>query len=345
MTQDHRVLVRVLVTGVSGFLGGHVALELLRQGYSVLGSVRDLAKAAHVRQALGAAGADTTRLEFCELDLLDDAGWSEAASRCRYLLHVASPFLLVMPEDENELIAPAVEGTRRAIRAALDAGHERIVLTSSLAAVDSGHLDYDRVFTTADWSDPNGPQVNAYIKSKTLAEREAWKLVEARGARDRLCVINPGSIVGPLLDDDPGTSGLVIQRLLKGKVPMVPDMILPYVDVRDVAAAHVAAISRSPAAGSRHILTNPAVSLTAIAEMLRIAEPDRADKISGRRMPGWLAVVFGLFDSSLRDGRSYLGIVRQYDASSGQRLLGRDLRSTSDAISDMARSMIDRALA
>ena len=106
---------RVLVTGISGFLGGHLALALLKSGYTVRGSVRNLDRAAAVRETLAAAGGDVTRLEFVALDLLSDSGWDEAMSGVRYLQHTASPFVLETPKDPQELIRPAVEGTRRAL--------------------------------------------------------------------------------------------------------------------------------------------------------------------------------------------------------------------------------------
>ena len=130
---------RVLLTGVSGFLGGHVALQLLEAGYVVRGSVRDLAKADKVRDTLARAGADVSRLEFVALDLTADKGWAEAMQDVRYLQHVASPFVTSMPKDKMELIGPAVEGTTRALEAAFAARVERAVLTSSLAAVMYGH--------------------------------------------------------------------------------------------------------------------------------------------------------------------------------------------------------------
>lgn len=336
---------RVLITGISGFLGGHVALAALRQGYVVRGSLRDLARADHVRTALRVAGADVTRLEFCVLNLLEDDGWAEAASGCQFLLHVASPFTLSLPKDEKLLIGPAVEGTRRAIQAALAAGHERIVLTSSVAAIDGGHDNYNRELTADDWTNIDGPYVNAYSKSKTLAEQAAWSLVEANGEQERLAVINPGTMLGPLLDDDPGTSVAVIQRLLTGKMPMIPNLILPYVDVRDVADAHVAAMTAPAAAGQRHIVTNPCDPLPGIAHMLRHGLPRQSDRIPKYQLPSFMASALALFDKSLSDNKAYLGVLRHYDGSSGSQLLGRSLRPTRESVMASAHSLLERRLA
>jgi nucleoside-diphosphate-sugar epimerase len=335
---------KVLVTGISGFLAGHVALTLLARGYSVRGSVRSIAIATQVRAWLVEAGADIDRVEFCVLDLLKDQGWHEAASGCRYLQHIASPFVLTMPKNEDDLIRPALEGTRRAINAALETGHERLVVTSSVAAIDGGHADYSRSLGTADWSNLDGPHITAYTKSKTLAEKAAWSLADRASARERLAVINPGTLLGPLLSSDAGTSAGVIQRMLKGEMPMVPDLILPYVDVRDVAEAHVAAMTSSAASGNRHIVTNAALPLMDIGEILRTRLPGQSAKVPKRRMPAWMATLFALFDASLRDGKTYLGVRRRYDTSSGAALLGRPLRPTAGAVEATARSLLERRL-
>mgnify|MGYP000521454509 CR=1 FL=1 len=162
---------RVLLTGVSGFVGQHCAVELLKQGYTVRGSVRSLAKEQEVRQGLAPYIEATDRLEFCELDLLKDEGWDAAMADCDYVLHVASPFAIAVPKNEDEMIRPAVEGTLRALKAAKKAGVKKLVLTSSTVAMVGdkkvNHLDQDS------WTDPDSAKATPYMKSKTLAEQAA----------------------------------------------------------------------------------------------------------------------------------------------------------------------------
>lgn len=335
---------QVLVTGVSGFLGGHVALQLLKQGHSVIGTIQNSEKAAAIRKALGDAGAELGHLTLVELDLLRDEGWREAAAQSDCLIHVASPFVITMPNDPQELIKPAVEGTERALRAALLAGHSRIVVTSSLAAIDCGHSDYSKVFTEDDWTDLAGPDVTAYSASKTLAEQRAWELAEAAGATSRLAVINPSAILGPLIDDDPGTSALIVQRILKGEMPIVPNIILEYVDVRDVATAHVRALSDPVACGRRHILSDASLSLMEITMILRESFPEFHWKLPRREMPKWFAQLVSLFNKSLRDSRAYLGVRKRSDTSCGVSLLGHSLIPAAEAVRATARSMIERGL-
>lgn len=335
---------RVLVTGVSGFLGGHVALRLLASGYDVLGSVRAASKIDATRRALREAGAALDRLAFCQLDLLDDAGWAEAAAKCSFTIHVASPFVTTMPKDAAELTRPAIEGTERALRAAWQAGHQRIVLTSSLAAIDCGHADHARPLNEDDWTDLGSPLITAYIASKTMAERHAWALAEAAGATQRLAVINPGAMLGPLIDEDPGTSAAILLKMLRGEMPFVPNVILEYVDVRDVAAAHVAALTSPTAGGRRHILAESSLSLMDVAAILRTALPQHAAKLPRHEMPAWLTRLVALWDAGVRDSRAFLGLRNHTDHSRGLALLGHALIPAAASVAACGQSITSKGL-
>jgi len=336
----------VMLTGVSGFLGGHVALELLNQGFSVRGSVRDLKKAGKVRATLSKAGADVSKLEFVVLDLLSDSGWDAAMDGVRYLAHTASPFVTEMPRDKNELIRPAVEGTKRAVAAALKAKVEHIVVTSSMAAIMYGH-DRARTapFTEADWTDLAGRDANAYVESKTRAEKEAWFLVDAAGRHDDLTTINPSAIFGPLLDDDAGTSVALLARMFDGSLPAAARISFVSVDVRDVAAAHVAALTAPAARGRRFVMGSGTLSLMQMADILKKAVPDRAGKMPRFEVADWLVRIVAIFDKDVRGNLGELGVVKYADASAVEGLLGRKLIGPGDAVIASANSLIANGIA
>jgi nucleoside-diphosphate-sugar epimerase len=330
---------RVLLTGISGFLGGHVALQLLNSGYTVRGSLRNLGRADKVRDTLARAGADLSRLDFVALDLLDDKGWNDAAEGCRYVLHTASPFVLNLPEDKMDLIRPAVEGTERALKAALQAGAERVVLTSSMAAIAYGH-DRGRTtpFTARDWTRLDGRGVNAYQESKTLAERRAWEIMEAAGRREALATINPSGIFGPLLDEDPGTSALLVQRLLNGSVPATPRIPITAIDVRDVAAAHVAAMTAPTAGGQRLPMGESTMFFGEVARILRMSYPGY--RIPRVEMPDWVVRIYGLFDRDVRGNLGELGYIKRLDSSAAIALLGRPLIPAAEAFRSTAECLV-----
>ena len=163
----------VLVTGGTGFLGGWCIASLLERGYDVRTTVRDQARERRCVDAAKAAGADPgNRLTVLAADLTSDAGWADAVAGCRYVLHVASPFPPVQPKNPDELIVPARDGALRVLRAALDAGVERVAMTSSIAAVRSDRDSSEAApFTEADWTDGDDASRTPYVRSKTLAEQ------------------------------------------------------------------------------------------------------------------------------------------------------------------------------
>ena len=144
----------VLVTGGSGFVGSHTIRQLLAEGHEVRTTVRSLdRKPALVTLLESDDGAPADRVEFFAADLNSDDGWVDSVRGVEYVLHIASPFPIAQPKDENGFIIPARDGALRVMRAARDAGVKRVVLTSSFAAVAYGHgvtEQQGRVFTEDD---------------------------------------------------------------------------------------------------------------------------------------------------------------------------------------------------
>jgi len=332
----------VLLTGISGFIGGHVGLELLKQGYAVRGSVRSLSKADKVRDTLKKAGADVSRLEFVALDLNSDTGWTEAMAGVRYLQHTASPFVTSAPKDKMELIRPAVDGTRWALSAALKADVERIVVTSSMAAVYYGHdkSRSERPYGPDAWTNLQGRHINAYTESKTLAEREAWTLVDAAGRHDDLAVINPNAVMGPLLDEDPGTSAALIARMMDGSLPAAARLYFPVIDVRDVAEAHVQAMTAPEAGGHRFPMGGDTIAFLEFANIIRRAMPEFGKKLPSYAVPDWVVRTFAAFDADMRANVGELGVIRRTDSADAIKLLGHPLIPVEDAVLATARSLV-----
>jgi len=297
---------RVLVTGISGYIGQHVAAELLQQGYEVVGTVRSTAKTGATGDSI-AAVAPAERLSFVEADLLSDAGWDAAMQGCTYVVHVASPFAVAEPKNENEMIAPAVEGTKRVLNAAKRAGVKRVVLTSSVVAMTSGKPSGQ--YGPDAWSDVNAP-IGAYAKSKTLAERAAWDIA-ADGTME-LVAINPGFVLGPPLGAaGDGQSVAMISTLLAGKMPMIPDVAMGMVDVRDVAKLHVAALTAEAAPGKRYIAASAEpVAMSDLANVLRSAG---YTKVPTRKAPNFAIKAMSLFDREAKGMVPQLGKKIAYD--------------------------------
>jgi nucleoside-diphosphate-sugar epimerase len=156
---------QVLVTGGSGFLGAHIIVALLNAGYRGRTTVRSLSRENEVRDVIAAGGADAgDRLAFTSADLTTDTGWPAAVDGCDYVLHVASPFPAADPEDEDDVIVPAREGTLRVLKAGRDAGVKRVVVTGSYVAIGYGHRPEDREFTEDDWTNADSPDVNTYAR-------------------------------------------------------------------------------------------------------------------------------------------------------------------------------------
>ena len=259
---------KVLVTGASGYIALHCISELLDSGFKVKGSLRDLKRKDQVINSLKKDNS-INNLEFCYLDLLSDDGWDEASSDCDYLIHIASPFTLQEPKNEKELIEPALEGTLRALKSAKNNGIKKVVLTSSMASIAYGHSK--EIVNNKDWTEIN-KNVGSYIKSKTLAEKAAWDFIQNQSNKSLvLTTIHPGMVFGPLLSDDiEGASCSLINSLINGKFPAIPDLYFTVVDVRDVVKLHVQSLKKQASNNKRIIATSQnSISFLEISKLLR----------------------------------------------------------------------------
>jgi dihydroflavonol-4-reductase len=330
---------QVLVTGGTGFVGAHSIAQLLQQGYRVRTTVRSLTRERDVRAMLAEAGVDASALQVVEADLLDDAGWPDAVADCTYVLHVASPFPVTQPKDENELIIPARDGALRVLRAARDGGVRRVVLTSSIAAVGYGHGTLHHTLSEDDWTDVNGPNVSPYVKSKTLAERAAWDFIT--GGEMQLAVVNPAAIFGPVLSRDLSASIELLQRMLAGKVPALPHIAMSAVDVRDVADLHLRAMTHPDAAGQRFLAAaGDPMQLPAMARMLRDRLGADAARVPTRTIPNWVVRLLAPVNPTLRDVAPLLGDAKQLSHEKALRMLGWAPRSNEDAVLASAESLV-----
>ena len=332
----------VLVTGGSGFIGGHCILQLLAAGHQVRTTVRNFKREGEVRATLNRAGAVSgDQLTFFAADLEKDAGWAEAVTGCEFVLHVASPFPAGVPKHEDDLIVPAREGTLRVLRAARVASVKRVVLTSSFAAIGYGHKPQTRPFDETDWTDVNGEGVSAYAKSKTLAERAAWDFIGKEGSSLELSVINPVAVFGPVLGPDFATSILLLKRLMDGAVPGVPKLYFGVVDVRDVADLHIRAMTNPDANGGRFLAVagNP-VSILDIARLLKSRMGAAAKRVPTRQLPDWVVRIAALRDPAIKLILPELGKVKNVTNEKARRVLRWTPRSNDESIIAAAESLV-----
>jgi nucleoside-diphosphate-sugar epimerase len=331
----------VLVTGGSGFIGAHALAQLLIAGHEVRTTVRSLERVPAVRAMLREAGApDSEGVRFFACDLGKDAGWREAISGCQYVLHVASPFPLEAPRHEDELIIPAREGTLRVLRAARSMAVERVVLTSSFAAIGYGHAPRRAPFDEHDWTELDAP-LPAYVKSKTLAERAAWDFIAREGGSLKLAVINPVAVFGPVLGPDFSTSIQLLTAMLAGTMPGLPRLYFGVVDVRDVAALHLTAMTHPAAAGERFLaIAGECMSLAEIARVLKEVTGSAGRRIATRQLPNWLVRLAALRDARARGILPELGKVKNASNAKARTLLNWQPRSNEAAIRAAAESLL-----
>ena len=280
-------------------------------------------------------------LRLVEADLSKADSWAKAVNRCMYVYHVASPFIINVT-DEAAIIRTAVEGTINVLQACADAGTvKRVVVTSSVAAVSCGLIGNpnnppDYVYTEKDWS----PEAfcTPYEKSKLKAEQAAWDFMKKLDDTKHfeLVVVNPAYVQGPLLSASSGEgSKEFCDRLLNKKMPALPDISFPIIDVRDVAAAQIAAMEKSEAAGNRYVLTNRTVHITEFAKIIREEFQPQGYNIPSEELPKSVEIP---------ELKPMLGKVVQYNNERMVKVLGIQPRPIDNSLVDTCYSLIDLGL-
>lgn len=269
----------VFVSGANGFVARELVAQLLAAGYNVRGSVRPstLSKPEKIATltALRALHPERT-LELVGAELLDEGAFDAHVQGCACVMHTASPYVLTVEDPVRDLIEPAVNGTLNVLRAAQRAGVPHVVLTSSMAAVTDSPVK-GHVYTEADFNDKSTEKRNPYYCSKVRAERAAWDFVAVKKAAGeavfRLVSINPFLICGPEPGEACNTSNAMFRDLMDGKYPALMDLSWNFIDVRDVARSHIAAMQRGAAQG-RYICAHDAVHMKDVVALLREKYPE-----------------------------------------------------------------------
>lgn len=330
----------VLVTGGTGFVASWCIVELLQRGFAVRTTVRSLSKEQAVRAAISTAIDPGDRLTFFAADLTSDVGWDAAVAGCDYVLHVASPLGWDNPKDPDALIVPARDGALRVLRAATQAAVKRVVLTSACAAASPPLASADSMNDETLWTDPENGQLNAYQKSKTLAERAAWQFMRDYHGPTTLTTILPGAVFGPVLSAENLGSVQVIGRLLQGRLPGNPRLGFEVVDVRDLADVHIRAMTEAQAAGQRFIAAGSFLWMTDISKILHSKLGSAARKVPTRTLPDFVLRLLSAFDPLLREVTPRLRRKHLHTSEKAQRLLGWQQRPAAVTLVDCAESLM-----
>lgn len=333
-----------LITGGTGYIGSWVCKYLLEEGYTLRVTVRNKSNPQKYAHLQGIAENSKGALEFWEADLLKEGSFDEAAKGCDVIYHLASPFILNVKDAQKELIEPALMGTKNVLHAANKSETvKKVVLTSSGAAVYGDVVDMQNqglsILTEGQWNTTSSLTHQPYCYSKVLAEKAAWEMANAQN-QWKLVVINPTFVMGPLLTPTSDSESIkLIKDFLIGKFAAgVPELRFGFVDVRDVAKAHILA-EQNPDAEGRHIISNVTLTMLEIGNVIK--------KVTGKSLglpfmnaPKWLMANIGFLFGVTKDFvNKNAGYPLAFDNGKSKSALKLQYRNIEDTMKDMIDSM------
>ena len=310
---------KILVTGGTSYIGKHCIAHLLEKKYDVRASIRNIKNAESVRIDLQKYLKKDVKLKFFEADLLKDKGWDRAIENCEAIMHVAGPYPMNFEGPEEDQIKPHEEGTLRILKLAKSNNVERVILTSSIAAVWMG-IPGDRDLDESKWTNEKIKHIDPYIKSKTIKEKAAWDYV-SKNKSIKLTTILPPVVLGPGIGDHMHTTSMKFFNIIaKREMPIAPPIKFGMVDVRDVAKMHVAALENNESIGKRFIVSENTYWAKEFANKL-IEIGYNAPTFSP---PAFLVKFMTNFDKTLRMVKPVIGLDYNIDSSSARSVLGFD---------------------
>ncbi len=334
----------ILVTGGTGYIGSWVVKYLLEKGYTVRVTVRDKSKTNKYHHLTDIAEKEQGKLEIWEANLINEGSFDEPAKGAEAIIHVASPFTLRFKDAQKELIEPALNGTRNVLNAATKSGTvKRIVLTSSVAAVNGDNIDMKEKglaeLTEEYYNTTSSPMHQPYSYSKVIAEKEAWTIAQGQ-SQWKLVVINPSFVMGPSLANSSDSESInLMTDILKGKFFFgAPDLFFGFVDVRDVAQAHILALENENAEG-RHILAERTMGLMDLTQIIK-TNFGKKYKLPMMKAPKFLLyIIGGLFGVTPKFVKRNVGHPIKLNSSKSKEKLGLKYRDINDTVVDMVNQM------
>ena len=329
---------KVFVSGGSGYIALHCIAKLIKKGYVVTTSIRSIDRKQEIIDSISKVVDCKQKLEFCQLDLLKDDGWDDALKDCKYVLHTASPVSLLLSNNPDDLIKPAVNGLERCLNSAVKNNVKRFVMTSSFSAIGAGSKEKE--IDDTNWTDLNNPHISPYDISKTMAEKFLWEYASKldKSKNIEVCSINPVIVVGPSLSEDVGVSNTVVKKLLDGTSPMVPRFGLHLVDVKDVADMHLEAMINPKAAGKRFLLCSESLWFKEVSNILRSNNFNKAPKFTA---PNLLVKILAMFDKELKIVLFYLGFKNKLNSNNAKKILSWKPEKVNQAIIDTAKQLYE----